>query len=412
MIYNRTLPEPEVILSGCYLAGGAILSIVTKTPISDYDIYPKSQKDILDICLQIKNIYGGFLVNKSDRALTFKLNNVKNSSNERMIAQVILLDDFDTVDKIFDKFDFTVCMGAYDCDTKKYYFHDSFFLDLSSKTLNVNVNTNFPFATQTRIAKYENKGFYITQAERLKVAMAIAKKGFPENWEDLESSIGGFYGKKVCVDKEKDFTFENVIETLSNLNYNLELSEDTSLTKKFYKILDSEIEPFLFAFLNMPCDKKLESVILANKKSILAIDGVFTDRIKQEKTAYTTFINYSLAGIPPINTYKCSIFENSELPEVVYNISGFVVSYDDDYLCLEGANCYFHKLNFAEENKPNTNYIFFKELADFNLLKEKQPDIFKDKHLVFMKANITSDNILKIHNNDVYIVSRMEVVGI
>lgn len=88
-------------LKGCYLAGGAILSVVTKKEVSDYDIYPKSKENLIDIFFHLED-EGCFVVNVSDRAITWKSNSVTNDKGERAIIQVMTFDEFDSPNKIFD----------------------------------------------------------------------------------------------------------------------------------------------------------------------------------------------------------------------------------------------------------------------------------------------------------------------
>lgn len=213
----RKLPNINYYgLKGCYIAGGAILSTVTNNEIADFDVYCKNEESLVDnIFAMIDD--GAFLLNVTDRAITLKTNDV-NEEGLRTVYQFMTLNDTETPEKIFDNFDFTVCMGAFDCDTGEYHFHDDFLLDIASKTLRFNPNTRYPLNSLLRTGKYRQKGYGIPKTELIKIALTCAKKGMPETWEDIESEIGGTYGREVKLSREgKEFSFENAMEVLSNI---------------------------------------------------------------------------------------------------------------------------------------------------------------------------------------------------
>jgi hypothetical protein len=74
-------PDFIDIFKGSYLAGGAILSMATKTNISDYDIYPKSNEALLDILSYLMDDSDFFIVNITDKAITFKINSFINDKD-------------------------------------------------------------------------------------------------------------------------------------------------------------------------------------------------------------------------------------------------------------------------------------------------------------------------------------------
>ena len=222
-------------LKGCYIAGGAILSLATKTDINDYDIYPKNEEGFADVIYTLHDI-GCFVVNISDRAITYKSNDEKNDNGERAIIQVMTYDYFDTPEKIYENFDFSVCMGAFDCDTKQYDFHSDFYPDIATNTLRFNHKTRYPLNSLLRVNKYRQKGFFISKPEYTKLALTIAKTGMPESWEELEAQIGGSYGREIELARNgMDFNFENAIEILSDMVFDFEhylaMSEDEDINK-------------------------------------------------------------------------------------------------------------------------------------------------------------------------------------
>lgn len=226
-MYEKLLKELDPIgLEGCFIAGGAVLSKVTKTDIADYDIYPKTKKDALEVCLALLD-NSSFVVNVTDRAITFKCNYVHSNTGERAIFQVMTFDVFPTAQSIFDFFDFSVCMGACDCDTKEYHFGDTFWPDVASKNIRFNPKTKYPLASMIRLDKYKAKGYYVGKGEASKVALAVAAKGIPTSWEELESQLGGIYGKSIKVQVEgEEFTLDRAYKVLSDLEFNVKYSTE------------------------------------------------------------------------------------------------------------------------------------------------------------------------------------------
>jgi hypothetical protein len=226
-MYEKLLKELDPIgLEGCFIAGGAVLSKVTKTDIADYDIYPKTKKDAIEVCLILLD-NSSFVVNVTDRAITFKSNYVHSNNGERAIFQVMIFDVFPTAQSIFYFFDFSVCMGAYDCDTKEYHFGDTFWPDIASKNIRFNPKTKYPLASMIRLDKYKAKGYYVGKGEASKVALSVAAKGVPTSWGELESQLGGIYGKSIKVQVgEEDFTLDKAYEVLSDLEFNVRYSTE------------------------------------------------------------------------------------------------------------------------------------------------------------------------------------------
>jgi hypothetical protein len=208
--------DDELSLTGCFIAGGAVLSRVTKTEINDYDIYPKSREDFETIIYNLMED-GCFVINITDKAITFKSNDLTNSEGLRSLIQVIYTEDFfKTADDIFRDFDFSICCGAYDFDTKEFIFHPDFFVDIASKTLRFQHGTKYPLASLLRTKKYTSKGYVLGKAELLKIGITVGNKGIPSSWKELEEQIGGVYGHNISiVSSDLEYNFENVINLLS-----------------------------------------------------------------------------------------------------------------------------------------------------------------------------------------------------
>lgn len=211
-------------IRGAFIAGGAILSKVTKTELADYDIYPKTIEDAKEIILGfLEESSTYFVVNVTERAITFKSNEMLKNSKLRPVIQIMIYDTFETAEKIFENFDFTVCMGAYDCDTDEFIYHKDFFPDIASRTLRFNTKTLYPLNSLLRVGKYREKGYFMSKPELVKLALTIGQAKQPTSWEELENQIGGSYGRVLSLQADDiPFSIESAIELLSEMVFDFD----------------------------------------------------------------------------------------------------------------------------------------------------------------------------------------------
>lgn len=210
-------PEIEHALKGitvkfkdCYLAGGAITSTFTGKNIRDYDLYFKNEESFK--CAVKRCFEEGFwCVALTKRAITFIEDNTT-------VYQLMFFDWFDTADKIFQKFDFTVCMAAIDLNTNEFSKDKNFIRDIAKRKIRFNHLTEFPIGSALRVRKYVDRGYSIENEEYLKVLMACAFRS-PKDWDDLKNQIGGQYGEAVSIDTSKEFTLDNAISSLCETLY-------------------------------------------------------------------------------------------------------------------------------------------------------------------------------------------------
>src|SRR5690606_3144507 len=78
------------------------------------------------------------------------------------IHQLMWFKYFNTAQDIFNSFDFTVCMGAFDFETEEFIFHPDFFKHNSQRYLKFNTGTDFPVMSLLRVDKYRQKGYDIS----------------------------------------------------------------------------------------------------------------------------------------------------------------------------------------------------------------------------------------------------------
>jgi hypothetical protein len=210
-----------------FLAGGAVLSTATKKDIHDYDVYPKNKKSAFEIVKYLVEECNCFIVNVTNRAITMKCNDIKDDDNNRVIIQVMIFDTFETHDKIFEYFDFTCCMAAFDLSTSEFYCDKMFWEDVSSRTIRFNNKTRYPLNSLMRINKYKEKGFYTPKKELIKIGLAVTEQGLPKSWDDLANAIGGTYGQTFKLKTEDiEFNIENMYNILDDLEINGYLNEE------------------------------------------------------------------------------------------------------------------------------------------------------------------------------------------
>lgn len=194
-------------ISGAFAAGGAVTSVFTNRDINDVDVYFKSRQDF-DAAVASAYDEGWWCVAATKRAVTF-------SDHGGAPIQFMHFDFFPTAQDIFDAFDFTVVMGAYDFDTGEFVLHDQFMKHNSQRFLQFHPCTRYPLASATRVLKYQDRGYSIGKGDILKIALASRKVKI-DTWEDLKDQIGGAYGEKVCLAGEgQEFSLDAAIAALT-----------------------------------------------------------------------------------------------------------------------------------------------------------------------------------------------------
>lgn len=194
------LPEHGII------AGGALASAFTRREIQDVDIYFRSKADFIQA---VRDAYdeGMWCVLATDRAVTFQ------SSGK--IVQLMCFDWFAAPAAVFDAFDFTGCMAAYDIDAEQFVFQEEFFKHAAQRHLKFHSGTRYPYGSLLRVLKYQSRGYNIGKADLLRIALCCSKVKL-ESWEDLAKAIGGQYGEKVNLGSDKPFSIDAALEILAD----------------------------------------------------------------------------------------------------------------------------------------------------------------------------------------------------
>jgi hypothetical protein len=209
-------------LPGCYLAGGALLSVLTDQEVADYDFYPKTKEAISEAISVLIEEYSCHCINITERAITFKSPDVRIKDGRRNIIQICYGGGpYTDHDAIFRSFDFSVVMVAYDCDTSEYFFHDDFWPSVGKREIRINTSTSWPIASLIRTQKYANKGYHFPKSELIKLSLVLASKESPTGWKDLSLQLGGYYGIDYNIETDIPYSLDAAIAKIDEISLSL-----------------------------------------------------------------------------------------------------------------------------------------------------------------------------------------------
>ena len=188
--------KKELKSSKAIIAGGAIRSVFSGGKISDYDLYFPDMPNLLNFRTFLENTYLMRPIASTENALTYVLKN-------GTVLQLIRLSTMfyeDNVkirtrqckirNNVLDKFDFTVCMGAYDFQNNEFVFGDRFIEDVARRDLIYNIGGEYPIASLIRVVKYMHKGYTMSNIEILKLALSINNLKIID-YKDLRKQLVG-----------------------------------------------------------------------------------------------------------------------------------------------------------------------------------------------------------------------------
>jgi hypothetical protein len=221
--------------AGAFIAGGAITSLFTNREINDLDVYFPSEEKLLQA---VHLMYGvsesPYVPEECMIDLDYGTMFAHCMTNKSILYRAAFEQDvqfmhfqyFDSPVDIFDKFDFTCCMGLYEIGKGEFTLHPDFMKHNSQNHLKYNPDTAFPLISLMRVRKYSDKGYDISKPELLRIALSCANLTI-ENWEDAANQCGGMYGysMETIFDTNKEFSLEEVIRQLGNLELNNSYAE-------------------------------------------------------------------------------------------------------------------------------------------------------------------------------------------
>lgn len=201
--------------SGAFIAGGALTSAFTGKDINDVDYYFRTKQAFIDA---VERAYdeGLWCVSATDRAVTF--------ARGSCIVQLMHFDFFETAEAIFDAFDFTVCMGAYDLDAKEFVFHDDFMKHASQRFLKFHSGTRYPFGSLLRVLKYQSRGYTLGKGDLLRIALCCHKTPLT-SWDELSAAIGGQYGEKINLESDTPFSIDAAVDLIARTDFTIQAAQ-------------------------------------------------------------------------------------------------------------------------------------------------------------------------------------------
>ena len=209
---NYNLPR------GYFLAGGAALSMVIHTKPNDYDVFFKN-KTVMEAWIKWAYTHSTIL-SVSDRSIYCVHNGYH--------VNLITMRTYEKADDLFEDFDFTVCMFAWDRSANVLRYGKTAYADLEQRKLVFNTKTRFPFNSLTRVLKYAKKGFSISNSEMYKVAIAAYLVEIASD-DDVIAQLGGFYGERV---KGKIDWLNPWVSLLDNLGKSIDVDSRKPITKE------------------------------------------------------------------------------------------------------------------------------------------------------------------------------------
>lgn len=271
----------------CIVAGGAILSIFTNKEINDVDVYFRNSTKLKEFLLE--GMKGKWITAHTDKAILFSAHGIQ--------VQTIYFKYFENVEELFNTFDFTVCMAAYDFKTEGFILHDDFLLHNVSKTLIFNDKTDYPIISALRVQKYRDKGFKISKCEFLRIMLTVLNLKI-DNYKDLKEQMGGMYGENFdeLIENKDEFDMAKVIEDLSKLSLQ-EKEED-------YKTCIGEIDDWDL-FVAKVTGEKIKYFVHNDNQYVIDSDGdISTDHHNDDEEKYYEKVEPNTIFSFPIYKYK------------------------------------------------------------------------------------------------------------
>lgn len=228
-IYNSLKKSKAII------AGGMISSLFTNKEINDVDVYFRDYNSLYLFADQ--TLSENHVVSHTHKATQF----IKKYLDNQILVQIIHYRTYEKVEDIFDTYDFTVCMGAYDFEIEEFILHPEFLKHNSQRILRFNSNTSYPLISAIRTQKYEDKGYKISKAEYFRVLMTCMTLNIT-SYDELKEQLGGMYGEsydRLFDDvKDEEFDLQVAIDRIANFSK----SEDYF---KEYRPIDYNIDDIL-----------------------------------------------------------------------------------------------------------------------------------------------------------------------
>ena len=195
-------PEPTKVmtLDDLYAAAQNIESIDTSTLIGKLraKMYTVEEHDFVRS------------IGMTDKSIMF-------SNQEAPVMQCIGFGVFEKPQDIFDKFDFTINMGAFCFGDETWHFDNNFLKHIGQKVLVVNPDTDYPIISMLRASKYQARGYTISRRETMKLGLSASRLKI-DSWQDAKKHLSGMYGTNVekLFTEKRPFSFDLLFDKLDS----------------------------------------------------------------------------------------------------------------------------------------------------------------------------------------------------
>ena len=343
---KRLLPKTFQLLKkyNCYIAGGAITSLFTGKEINDIDVYFKSKDDLFDFLTT--ELESEYIIYVTKKAITYKLTNSET-------VQFVFMNYYENAKEIFDDFDFTINMGAFDIQKDKFILHKDFLKDNVNRKLVFNSNTAFPLVSGTRVRKYIMKGYEIDSLELTKILLTINNLKI-KNYDDLEKHLGGMYGENILEftkeEKENEFNMLNILNKLEHYyDEEHEFKRENKEMDDLLNVEDSIVRFQKLLNLQLPCFEYNGKYYISIKKDdYIQIDKELVEKYPELYMRNTKMIAYKF----------------------VHKVGDKYYSYYDER----------YEYKIGQEQLPNNRFLYvcrYKDLKNTTYKDEKDKALLK-----------------------------------
>ena len=187
-----------LVKNGVIIAGGSVSSVFSGMPINAYDLYCPSSlaynsllKDFREYIKKtdLKGNALGAEVFITENAVTFRCDGKMYQVIQTHLRQESPVSRL-TAEDIIKGFDFTICMGAYNTVTHQFSLHNQFLEHIARRVLMFNPDSKYPICALGRVKKYVKKGYHISGAEIVKMALCVANLEM-KDYTDLKYQLLG-----------------------------------------------------------------------------------------------------------------------------------------------------------------------------------------------------------------------------
>lgn len=328
----------------CYIAGGTITSLFCSRDINDIDVYFRDENSFIDFLYDLWDDQIWVLAH-TRKATLFREHNKD--------IQLVHFSYFKEAKDIFDTFDFTVCMAAFDFADEQFVLHENFLQHNSQRILKFNKSTAFPLVSMLRVQKYKDKGYEISKPEFFRILLSCMDLEIT-SFEQLKEQLGGMYGvnydKLIKFNEGEAFDYQKVIDAIENL----------CLHEDYFK------KPELIKF------DSVEDIIDSVKNEPVKYFKIKNDIYKISHNGTLRYLSYipRTGEIIDANEYLSNL-----------KLYKFVNKVNDQYFSFFDKN-FSYKI--GEEASATKDYLYFNELKEISDSPYRKSD---KKALIEVKFN-------------------------